>query len=280
VGVIGSLNRFSVASILVIASATLFASPVFASNLPAAGELTQVANPAGRELGPAFGNGHPPTPGAPTSTAPASPTGVLPSAAVAPAGAPAAPIAPTVGNSTVSVILAPDARGPLPPALTMPASQVPPGAIAPPPALRGPLGAPAGAAPPVASAAAAPNAARLLGIAQAQLGARYTWGGTSPATGFDCSGFVYYVFSTYGHSVDRLLPGQRAAGRPVRREELRPGDVVFFENTYTAGLSHNGIYVGDGKFIHAADESTGVVLTPLASAYWDQRYAGAVRIIA
>jgi cell wall-associated NlpC family hydrolase len=189
-----------------------------------------------------------------------------------------APAAAVAGASTVAVILAPDARGPLPPAVALPASQVPPGAVAPARPVGGVAGA-AGAAAPIASVASSPSAARLLGIAQAQLGARYTWGGTSPATGFDCSGFVYYVFNTFGHPIDRQLPGQRAAGRPVRREELRPGDVIFFENTYAAGLSHNGIYLGDGRFIHAADESTGVVLTMLSAAYWDQRYAGAVRIV-
>jgi cell wall-associated NlpC family hydrolase len=65
----------------------------------------------------------------------------------------------------------------------------------------------------------------------------------------------------------------------VRVEELQPGDILFYHDTYTAGLSHNGIYVGEGKFIHAADESTGVVLTPVRSTYWEQHFAGAVRVL-
>lgn len=124
-----------------------------------------------------------------------------------------------------------------------------------------------------------PNQNRIVGIAQAQLGARYTWAGVSPSTGFDCSGFVYYVYNTYGFSLDRTMPDQFNAGRRVRMEDLRPGDIVFFADTYMPGLSHNGIYIGDGKFIHAVDESVGVAITPLNSAYWESRYAGAVHIV-
>jgi cell wall-associated NlpC family hydrolase len=199
-------------------------------------------------------------------------------------------------------VLAPDARGPLPPAVVMPASQVPAGAV--PPAGAGGGQVPASAAPgapPNGSAAGAlsrasgtapgagsspgrveagPSAAlRLVSVAQSQLGARYTWGGATPASGFDCSGFVYWAYSQIGRPLPRGMADQFASGRRVRVEELQPGDILFYQNTYTAGLSHNGIYVGDGKFIHAADESTGVVLTPVRSAYWEQRFAGAIRVL-
>jgi cell wall-associated NlpC family hydrolase len=119
---------------------------------------------------------------------------------------------------------------------------------------------------------------RVASLAQTQLGARYVWGGSSPAGGFDCSGFVYWAFGQAGHPISRVMTEQFASGRRVRLEELQPGDVLFYQNTYTAGLSHDGIYVGDDKFIHVADESIGVVLTPLHSAYWEQHFAGAVRI--
>jgi len=126
---------------------------------------------------------------------------------------------------------------------------------------------------------ATPTGARIVSIAQAQVGARYSWAGVSPAAGFDCSGLVYYVFNTVGYSVPRTLEEQFASGRRVRLEELRPGDILFYENTYIPGLSHNGIYVGDGKFVHAVDESTGVAITPMNAAYWEQRYVGAVRVV-
>ncbi|HLI29030.1 MAG TPA: NlpC/P60 family protein [Chloroflexota bacterium] len=165
--------------------------------------------------------------------------------------------------------------------------------------LTGAIGSPSGPLPALASTAsntgttsgstgpsrvlpnlpASPNQARLVAIAQSLVGSRYTWAGTSPATGFDCSGFVYYVYNTYGYPLERTMAEQFAAGRRVRMDELRPGDIVFFADTYTPGLSHNGIYIGDGKFIHAVDESVGVAITPLNTPYWEQRYVGAVRII-
>jgi cell wall-associated NlpC family hydrolase len=126
---------------------------------------------------------------------------------------------------------------------------------------------------------ASPNGARIVSIAQSQVGARYTWAGTSPSTGFDCSGFVYWVLNTVGYPMPRTMEDQLSSGRRVRLEELRPGDVVFFSDTYTSGLSHDGIYIGDGKFIHAVDESTGVAITPLNAAYWQERYVGAVRVM-
>jgi cell wall-associated NlpC family hydrolase len=126
---------------------------------------------------------------------------------------------------------------------------------------------------------ATPNGARIIGLAQSQVGARYTWAGTSPATGFDCSGFVYWVFNTIGYNMPRTMEDQLASGRRIPIDQLRPGDIVFFGDTYTSGLSHDGIYVGDGKFIHAVDESTGVAITPINSAYWAERYYGAVRVM-
>jgi cell wall-associated NlpC family hydrolase len=124
---------------------------------------------------------------------------------------------------------------------------------------------------------ASPNGARIISLAQSQVGARYTWAGTSPSTGFDCSGFVYWVFNTLGFNMPRTMDEQLASGRRIPIDQLRPGDVLFFSDTYTSGLSHDGIYLGDGKFIHAVDESTGVAITALNSAYWAERYYAAVR---
>jgi peptidoglycan endopeptidase LytE len=139
--------------------------------------------------------------------------------------------------------------------------------------------APAPAPAPAAAAAPADEGAgwNIVSIASKYLGYRYTWGGVSPNTGFDCSGFSYYVYRTAGRPVPRDLWGQMQAGPRIKQANLLPGDIVFFENTYTAGLSHNGIYIGGGRFIHAASEREGVKVSSLSESYWAARYYGASR---
>jgi cell wall-associated NlpC family hydrolase len=117
----------------------------------------------------------------------------------------------------------------------------------------------------------------VLSIAMKHNGARYRFGGSSPA-GFDCSGFVYYVVGKAGKRIARTIPGQIAAGVRISSKELQPGDLVFFSNTYKRGLSHAGIYIGNGKFIHAQNERTGVLVSSLWSAYWASHYTTAVRL--
>lgn len=107
------------------------------------------------------------------------------------------------------------------------------------------------------------------------LGVPYSFGGTS-ASGFDCSGFVQHVFAMLGISLPRTADaqydvGHRAVGGP------HPGDLVFFD-TY-GGVSHVGIYLGDGKFVHASS-SHGVMVSHLSESYWASRYVGAKRLIA
>ena len=75
-----------------------------------------------------------------------------------------------------------------------------------------------------------------------------------------------------------MLPEQLDGGPRVARDLLEPGDTVFFVNTYRAGLSHAGIYVGGGRFIHAADERSGVTVSSLDDEYWQSRYVGASRL--
>jgi len=107
------------------------------------------------------------------------------------------------------------------------------------------------------------------------LDTRYRWGGRGPATGFDCSGLVSHVYreaaglQVHGNSADL---GQRA--RPVERGQLLPGDLVFF-NTLGARHSHVGVYVGEGRFVHASNPRTGVRMDVLSNRYYARRYEGA-----
>ena len=111
------------------------------------------------------------------------------------------------------------------------------------------------------------------------LGVRYRRGGTSADQGFDCSGFTRYVFE---NSVGLVLPRRadqqaRNAGlTDIKKEELRPGDLVFF-NTLRRAFSHVGIYVGEGKFIHAPRAGGEVRVEDMRAAYWTQRFNGARR---
>lgn len=127
-----------------------------------------------------------------------------------------------------------------------------------------------------AAAAGSAKGEQMMGFAMQFLGRPYVWGGTTPA-GFDCSGFVYYVHRQHGISLSRGMLGQYGAGPHITRDALQPGDIVFFSNTYMPGLSHNGIYIGNGKFVHASDPGVGVVVSSLSEAYWASRYSGATR---
>jgi cell wall-associated NlpC family hydrolase len=137
--------------------------------------------------------------------------------------------------------------------------------------------APARPAPAAAPSASSGSGWSIVGIASKYLGYAYVWGGTSPSTGFDCSGFVWYVYRASGNPVPRDMWGQLQSGTRVSRWNLQPGDIVFFANTYEYGLSHDGIYIGGGRFIHAADYGIGVEVSSLSDAYWVAHYFGATR---
>jgi cell wall-associated NlpC family hydrolase len=127
--------------------------------------------------------------------------------------------------------------------------------------------APAPATTPTALGAGHPAAAQ---IALRYLGVKYVWGGASP-DGFDCSGLVMYVYAQLGVQLPHFAAAQYALGQAVPRDQLQPGDLVFFD-----GLDHVGIYIGGGQMVHAPQTGDVVKITPLAD--FGNRYVGARRI--
>lgn len=118
-------------------------------------------------------------------------------------------------------------------------------------------------------------AAALTALATRHVGVRYRWGGSSPS-GFDCSGFLYYVFGRNGVALPRTTFSMFKAGVPVPRDQIQTGDVVFFQ-TLRPGPSHAGIYLGDGRFVHSSSGSGRVTITPMEHRYYGPRYLGARR---
>ena len=121
-----------------------------------------------------------------------------------------------------------------------------------------------------------PLGTKIVDKAKQYLGVPYKWGGTSPS-GFDCSGFVYYVLRSLGVNASRTLVTMYKQGKEVSKSKLEPGDIVFFQNTYKSGVSHVGIYVGNGQFIHAPSSGKVVSFADLHSDYYTSHYYGAVR---
>ena len=109
------------------------------------------------------------------------------------------------------------------------------------------------------------------------LGYNYSWGGKDPSTGFDCSGLVYYVYSQFGYSLNRVAQDQARNGVAVSADALQPGDILCFYSG-SSYIGHVGIYIGDGMFVHAQNSATGVVITDL-SGHYGQRGFEARRIV-
>ena len=118
----------------------------------------------------------------------------------------------------------------------------------------------------------------LVSLAMTLRDVRYVRGGSSPSTGFDCSGFVRYVFA---HAIGLRLPANSArqflAGIKVRRDDMQPGDLVFFHTRGHKRISHVGIYLDNGRFIHSPSAGKSVEVSSLDEGYWAKRFAGARR---
>lgn len=118
----------------------------------------------------------------------------------------------------------------------------------------------------------------IAATAKQYIGYPYVWGGTSPS-GFDCSGLTQYVYGRNGISIPRSTNTQAYSGYAVSQSNLQPGDLLIFQNTYKPGISHAGIYVGNGYMVHASNPSTGVKLSYLWSgSYYRDHWWGARRI--
>jgi cell wall-associated NlpC family hydrolase len=121
--------------------------------------------------------------------------------------------------------------------------------------------------------APAPAGVRAVQFARNFLGVPYRWGGASPTTGFDCSGFIRFIYARFGHELPHSSYADYDLGVRVARSALRPGDLVFFD-----GIGHVGMYVGGGRFIHAPHSGTDVQVTSLSDPWYRATYVGARRI--
>jgi cell wall-associated NlpC family hydrolase len=118
---------------------------------------------------------------------------------------------------------------------------------------------------------------RLVSRAMNYLGTPYRYGGTSPSTGFDCSGFVYYLYgAVFGQKIPRMPHDMAREGTPVARSDLKRGDLVLFGHRGT--FTHIGIYAGNDQFVHATHRGSPVMVTHLDSDYFRTRYITAVRL--
>lgn len=118
----------------------------------------------------------------------------------------------------------------------------------------------------------------LLGYARRWLGVPYRYGSNGPGS-FDCSGFTRFVYRSIGYNLPRSSVDQSRIGSRINRSELLPGDLVFFHTRGGPGVTHVGIYIGQGYFIHASSGRGHVTISPLTEGYYYERYLWAVRVL-
>lgn len=119
----------------------------------------------------------------------------------------------------------------------------------------------------------------IVSYAKQYLGYKYVSGGSSPSTGFDCSGFTSYVYKHFGINISRTSGAQASNGTAVSKSNLQAGDLVIFNNKSNSAIGHVGIYIGGNTFIHAGNSGTGVITTSLSDSYYSSRYVTGRRII-
>lgn len=123
------------------------------------------------------------------------------------------------------------------------------------------------------------KAGKILRTARSLIGAPYKWGGTSPRTGFDCSGFVWFVYHQNGINLPRVSWQQFGAGSPIKYSQLRPGDLVFHKVDKNGKSLHVGIVTDRGTFIHAPSSGKRVMESSMNNVYWREHYIGSRRVL-
>ena len=122
---------------------------------------------------------------------------------------------------------------------------------------------------------------KVEAISKKYLGEPYVWGGNTPETGMDCSGYTKYVFSKVGIKIPRTAFTQSKIGQSVDMKNLEKGDLLFFltDKKRNIPITHVGIYLGDDKFIHAASSKKGIIISSLSTGYYSKVFKGAKRVI-
>lgn len=123
------------------------------------------------------------------------------------------------------------------------------------------------------------KAAAILRTARALMGTRYRWGGDSPRQGFDCSGFIWFVYRQHGIILPRVSWQQFGTGRAVSYSAMRPGDLIFHKVDKGAKSMHVGIVTDRGTFIHSPSSGKRVMESSLNNTYWRQHYVGVRRVL-
>lgn len=146
-------------------------------------------------------------------------------------------------------------------------------------ATKGPTPPPGAHAPVHKNTSVSGKAAAIIRTARLMLGAPYKWGGESPNVGFDCSGLVWFTYRQQGINLPRISWQQFGAGTPVKRSNLRPGDLTFYKVNKSGKSLHVGIVTDRGTFVHAPSSGKRVMESSLNNPYWREHYIGARRIL-